>query len=694
MSTRFSSSTPSIKVTRMRAYLAFLLSWLVASSPAYGVAVYPGPSGTLATITSKGLLVGQNWVTNDRDNYVTNMGCFIGTTGITASGTAATITRNTTTPLGEVADCSVNLGTSASGYVEWAVRTIPSGIRDCALVVQAQTLSLGTASVEWQVVQAGIVVARVAAVATATALPVLLPVPCSTATTTIRVAHTAYTSGTTSMKVSGVKYGDARALSVLGDAANITAWTAYTPTISNFGTTTNVLFLWRRVGDSLEVQGSFLSGTSVASTASFSIPSGITVGSLIYTSAVGTWASSYVGTASPKGGVILAATGATSVNWAAVDQDQSASGLSARNASAFVASGDAVSLFFKVPITEWSGSASAITPSNQNVYGSAEWSTSTTTITNNTGSFATVNNAALSAPILLGQASATNASCGAANDLGLCFATLPAGTYSVIISADMYATYSATGTQCQWSIYDGTTNKGAGITRAGVSGSEDHISSLSATYSYSSPQTNISFRLQAYRGAGGGGDCNLISQNTTGRNPSVIVRRLDAQNSAVFVRSPVKAAGTGVAPITGEVNNVIPATLSVQTATRATAGSTTATIGTLAIPAAGCYEFVLQDNVVRNAFGGASSSSFGGLRILNSTDSLTIAEDPFALYMANVASDLESMFTVSVHLSAVRCYTSAKTIIAQLVNSWNGGSGTTVQNRATGIFYAKNTGDR
>ena len=56
-----------------------------------------------------------------------------------------------------------------------------------------------------------------------------------------------------------------------------TDWQPYTPTISAFGTTTNTNFFWRRVGDSIDIKGSFTSGTSTASQASISLPSGLQV---------------------------------------------------------------------------------------------------------------------------------------------------------------------------------------------------------------------------------------------------------------------------------------------------------------------------------------------------------------------------------------------------------------------------------
>ena len=52
----------------------------------------------------------------------------------------------------------------------------------------------------------------------------------------------------------------------------ITDWVAYTPTFTNLGTVTVAESFWRRAGDSIEVKGRATLGTTVASTASISLP--------------------------------------------------------------------------------------------------------------------------------------------------------------------------------------------------------------------------------------------------------------------------------------------------------------------------------------------------------------------------------------------------------------------------------------
>lgn len=51
----------------------------------------------------------------------------------------------------------------------------------------------------------------------------------------------------------------------------ITPWVAYTPTITGFGTPSNVFAISRRVGDTIQVRGKFTAGTSTATEARFTM---------------------------------------------------------------------------------------------------------------------------------------------------------------------------------------------------------------------------------------------------------------------------------------------------------------------------------------------------------------------------------------------------------------------------------------
>jgi hypothetical protein len=59
--------------------------------------------------------------------------------------------------------------------------------------------------------------------------------------------------------------------------AAVTAWQSYTPTFVGMGTVINSSIWWRRVGDSLEIQGTWTTGTVSGTTASMTLPPGLTL---------------------------------------------------------------------------------------------------------------------------------------------------------------------------------------------------------------------------------------------------------------------------------------------------------------------------------------------------------------------------------------------------------------------------------
>lgn len=59
----------------------------------------------------------------------------------------------------------------------------------------------------------------------------------------------------------------------------VTDWQAYTPTITGLGTGSNEGFFYRKVGDSIEIKGTYATGTTTASVLSIGLPSGLSVDS-------------------------------------------------------------------------------------------------------------------------------------------------------------------------------------------------------------------------------------------------------------------------------------------------------------------------------------------------------------------------------------------------------------------------------
>jgi len=162
---------------------------------------------------------------------------------------------------------------------------------------------------------------------------------------------------------------------VLGPVIN--DWQSYTPTFTGFGTVSGVSAFWRRIGDSIEVQGLFTSGSSTATSATISLPSGlsldtskITTPSQTNTFGFFTRAANASLNSIPSTGygpwVITDGVGITTDNvYIAVSTTTSSNIYPLANGSAVLASGDSGSFTFKVPIAGWSA---GIVQANSSVF--------------------------------------------------------------------------------------------------------------------------------------------------------------------------------------------------------------------------------------------------------------------------------------------------------------------------------------
>jgi len=185
-----------------------------------------------------------------------------------------------------------------------------------------------------------------------------------------------------------------------------------------------------------------------------------------------------------------------------------------------------------------------------------------------------------------------------------------------------------------------------------------------------------------------------VSTTLVGRSTSDTLtnKTIDADDNTITNIPAANIVGRvdGVAPAAGRIGESISAALTVQTLTRATSGTVYANITSAGLVlTAGRWQIFLFDDFNRSAFGAASSSAYGGLRIRNTTDSTTVAESPFGMYASNVAGDNEATFAAHSSIHGIVDITSSKTFEAQLSNVWNGASGFSVVNRAIGAFYAK-----
>lgn len=80
-------------------------------------------------------------------------------------------------------------------------------------------------------------------------------------------------SGTAFIVISGVVIGPG----LLAQGPALSDWTAYTPTFDGLGTVGGIAVYYRRIGTTIEIQGYFQVGARTATSAAFSLPSGLTI---------------------------------------------------------------------------------------------------------------------------------------------------------------------------------------------------------------------------------------------------------------------------------------------------------------------------------------------------------------------------------------------------------------------------------
>lgn len=184
-----------------------------------------------------------------------------------------------------------------------------------------------------------------------------------------------YTLATTSgQTIGGVGSGGyvlqtaSESLTIVSDGSNWqivqhiarTPWTTYSPTLSaGFGTTSGVVFNWRRDGDTLYVEGFLTTGTVAGSLTTITLPNGIAVNPLALRAnttsgkgpRVGTW---QCDNNQQIGSIILALTTSTTLVYLGAQVNQTSIELTPNNGnSAQLTGSSAVSLDFAVPISGW-----------------------------------------------------------------------------------------------------------------------------------------------------------------------------------------------------------------------------------------------------------------------------------------------------------------------------------------------------
>ena len=185
---------------------------------------------------------------------------------------------------------------------------------------------------------------------------------------------TCSTAGLTRYNSGALEFCDGSAWSTVSSFGSATLpiisnWISYTPTVSSFGTVSAVDFKYRRVGDTIEVVGTFTSGTPTATTAAVSLPTGLSID----TNKVLGSKRTQIGTAIRASGSttsipstsfgpypIIEETGSSASNvYFSQQTNTSANTFIIANANAITTSGDDLSVTFKVPISGWSAATSS-----------------------------------------------------------------------------------------------------------------------------------------------------------------------------------------------------------------------------------------------------------------------------------------------------------------------------------------------
>ena len=214
-------------------------------------------------------------------NLIRNRSGYRNTNGWTVTG-SATITRTTTA--GEIVDgvASLRFGAgSATNYASnaFTINNIHKGV---PLNISFDFLTQSGTAGDWDVVVFDVTAGAVIAVSA----PVLnsqgnMPVGSGSfnaffvsSTNTSYELRIVRRAGSGTFSVANVDVSQ----QIVRVGAPIITWQAYTPTFSApWGTVTVQSFFWRRVGDTLEIQGSFTTGTTTSGVPTISLPVGLTI---------------------------------------------------------------------------------------------------------------------------------------------------------------------------------------------------------------------------------------------------------------------------------------------------------------------------------------------------------------------------------------------------------------------------------
>lgn len=535
-------------------------------------------------------------------NYTTNADAEVdASTGITintASGTAVSVTRNTTSPLMDTADFSVNLRQVLNNSVTWATSATPDSFlsgQSCLVSAKFKTIVIGTgATAVMEVLQGSNTVGTVTLATATTTAPYTINFPCGdlSGATTIRLRLSVAGSSDTTLKIDDVFYGFANNLTNVSQAefvgsvrytpatgcawntssgsfANFTATASCnTPTVAGQATTTagkipGATFTGLKAGRYFVIVNyTAQKQSSTDLVASYRVSDGTNFGpaSTLYLSTISNYAYAYTSVLNAE---YTTAPGSVTFQMQAYT-NSGVSGASIQAQDPFHG--------FEMDVYRYPGASEvAITPSQQTAFAGIKYvpgSDYSALIT--ASSWTTFNHANLATPTTFGKGQRPiTGTCGTTNDSSICVPNVAPGTYQVVFNGTIGATNPAAGldTFCNFRLYDGSniiaSNRVFGLQNA--SSVTPVLSGLSGLVTYTSYQPMVNIQLQASK-ASGGGSClfqGLATANAETQPQFQFIPVSSSSPNTVFIQGPAKATGNGLGAIqAGMVGQEIISTVS------------------------------------------------------------------------------------------------------------------------------------
>jgi len=283
---------------------------------------------------------------------------------------------------------------------------------------------------------------------------------------------------------------------------NSSDWTDYTPVFTGFGTVSSEVGSWRRLGDTMEVEVSFVSGTATGVEAQIDLPSGYTIASGVTALTLSGFGDRDTATIGLN---VLSTGGDTFFN---VDLPVYA-GITARDANLLASNGDIIKIKAAVKIEGWKSDADHVVRSEDrqqaHFVGSIEWQQTASlqwlSTSTSFASYAADPNGADNARTVRGEASETATNPG--QYPAIVFPSIKAGTYKVHVT-NLYM--SSANLPALFRITDGTISSEEQVIYANAS--ESRVPTATFDMHYSSDQDETTFEIQGKVYSSGGAAIN------------------------------------------------------------------------------------------------------------------------------------------------------------------------------------------